>query len=96
MEFEPFVLREKTLGQLLDEVIAKYPDNDAIVYVDRDYRQTWKEFGVTVDELAKGLVALGVKPGEKIAIWATNVPFWISLMFASARIGAILLTVNTS
>ncbi len=96
MQFEPFVLREKTLGQLLDETIAKVPDNDAVIYVDREYRATWKEFGETVDDLAKGLMALGVQPGEKIAIWATNVPFWVSMMFACARIGAVLLTVNTS
>ncbi len=96
MEIEPFVLREKTLGQLLDEVIARFPDNDAVVYVDRDYRQTWKQFGQTVDDLAKGLMALGVQPGEKVAILATNVPYWVSLMFATARIGAVLLTVNTS
>lgn len=96
MEFEEFYVREKTLGQLLDEAVARCPDNDAIIYVDREYRQTWTEFRDTVDDLAKGLMALGIQPGEKVAIWATNVPFWVSLMFACARIGAILLTVNTS
>ncbi len=96
MEIEPFVLREKTLGQLLDETIAKNPDNEAIVYVDRDYRQTWREFGQVVDDLAKGLMALGVQKGEKIALWATNVPYWLALQFATAKIGAILITVNTN
>ena len=96
MYIEPFVLREKTLGQLLDEAIERAPDNDAVVYVDRDFRLTWKEFGEEVDTIAKGLMALGVQKGEKIAIWAPNVPFWVGLMFACARIGAILLTVNTS
>lgn len=96
MQLEPFVLREKTLGQLLDETIAKNPHGDALVYVDRDFRQTWTEFGANVDRLAKGLMALGVQPGEKVAIWATNVPYWVGLMFATARIGAVLLTVNTS
>ena len=96
MYVEPFVLREKTLGQLLDEAIAKAPDNDAVVYVDRDYRLTWKEFGDEVDTLARGLMGLGVQKGEKVAVWAPNVPFWVGLMFACARIGAVLLTVNTS
>ncbi len=96
MYVEPFVLREKTLGQILDETIARTPDTDALVYVDRDFRLTWSEFGREVDILAKGLMGLGVKKGEKVAIWASNVPFWVSLMFATARIGAILLTVNTS
>ncbi len=96
MYVEPFALRDKTLGRLLDDTIARFPDNDAVVYVDRDYRQTWSELGKNTDILAKGLMALGVGPGEKVALWASNVPFWVSLMFATARIGAILLTVNTS
>ena len=96
MYVEPFVLRERTLGQILDEAVAKAPDTDAVVYVDRDYRHTWKTFAEEVDTLAKGLMALGIQKGEKIAIWAPNVPFWVGLMFASARIGAVLLTVNTS
>ncbi|TVM16433.1 AMP-binding protein [Oceanidesulfovibrio indonesiensis] len=89
-------LREITLGQMLDEIIEKYPDNDALVYVDRDFRLTYRQFGELVDNLAKGLMALGVEHGEKVAVWATNVPYWIALQFATAKIGAILLTVNTS
>ena len=91
-----FVVQERTLGQILDEAAARFPDREALVYADRDYRQTWREFSDTVDDLAKGLMALGVEPGEKVAIWATNVPHWVTLMFATARIGAVLLTVNTS
>ncbi len=91
-----FVLREFTLGQLLDDTVARFPNNDAVVYVDREYRQTWKEFAQTVDELAKGLMALGVQKGEKVAIWANNVPYWVALQFATAKIGAILITVNTN
>ncbi len=87
---------DERLGDLLDKCIAEHPDNDALVYVDRDYRLSWKEFGVEVDRIAKGLIAMGVEKGEKIAIWATNVPDWITLMFASAKIGAILLTINTN
>jgi len=90
------ITREATLGQLLDETVSKYPDNDAIVYVDRNYRQTWKEFKDTVDDIAKGLMAMGVQKGEKVAIWATNVPHWVALQFATAKIGAILLTINTN
>ena len=89
------VLQSLTLGQILDRAIEKYPDNDAVVYYDRDYRLTYREFGDLVDQLAKGLMALGVKKGEKVAVWATNVPHWVPLQFATAKIGAILLTVNT-
>ncbi|SKA91116.1 fatty-acyl-CoA synthase [Paucidesulfovibrio gracilis DSM 16080] len=88
-------LKERTLGQLLDEAVENYPDNEAVVYVDRDYRQTYREFAEKVDTLAKGLMALGVKRGEKVAIWATNVPYWVAFQFATAKIGAVLLTVNT-
>lgn len=88
-------LREITLGQLLDEAVNDYPDNEAVVYVDRDYRLTYEEFSEFVDGLARGLMALGVKKGEKVAIWATNVPHWVAFQFATARIGAVLLTVNT-
>ena len=96
MDLEPFVLREKTLGALLDETIARFPHNDAIIHYERDLRQSWTGFGSDVDRLAKGLMALGVQKGDRVAIWATNVPHWITLTFATARIGAVLITVNTS
>lgn len=88
-------LQEETLGNILDEVVEKYPDNDAVIYVDRDFRLTYREFGELVDQMAKGLMALGVQKGEKMAIWATNIPHWVAFQFATAKIGAILLTVNT-
>ncbi len=89
-------LRERTLGQILDETVSKYPDNEAIVYVDRDFRLTYRQFADGVDEIARGLMALGVERGEKVAVWATNIPYWVTLQFATAKIGAILLTVNTN
>ncbi len=88
--------RDYTLGQLLDQTVARCGPQDALVYADRDYRLTWYAFNEEVDRLACGLMALGVKRGEKIAIWATNVPHWVQLMFAAAKIGAILLPLNTS
>lgn len=91
-----FELREWTLGQVLDHTVERFPDQDAVIYVDRNFRQSWREFAVVVDELAKGLMALGIKRGEKVAVWATNVPYWVALQFATAKIGAILITVNTS
>ncbi|MFH1035566.1 MAG: AMP-binding protein [Pseudomonadota bacterium] len=92
---EKTTLRNLTLGQILDQTIAKNPDNGAIVYVDRDLRLTYRQFGEVVDQLAKGLMALGVQKGEKVAVWANNVPHWVTLQFATAKIGAVLLTVNT-
>ncbi len=88
--------RERTLGQILDDTAGRFPDNDALVYLGRDCRRTWRELSAEVDRLARGLMAMGVQPGEKIALWATNVPWWVELFFASARIGAVLLAVNTN
>ncbi len=89
-------LRTLTLGQILDRTAAQFPDTEAVVYVDRDFRLTYREFNDLVDRMAKGLMALGIQRGEKVAVWATNVPYWVVLQFATARIGAILLTVNTN
>jgi fatty-acyl-CoA synthase len=85
-----------TLGQILDRAVTAHPDNEAIIYVDRDFRLTYREFSQTVDRLARGLMALGVQKGEKVAVWATNIPYWVALQFATAKIGAILITVNTN
>lgn len=90
------IVREITLGQILAETVAKHPNELAVSYADRGYRQTWQEFSDTVDTIAKGLMAMGVQRGEKVAVWATNVPHWVALQFATARIGAILLTINTN
>jgi fatty-acyl-CoA synthase len=89
-------LQELTLGQVLDRTVARFPDTEAIVYVDRDFRLTYREFGDLVDRLARGLMSLGVRKGEKVAVWATNIPYWVALQFATAKIGAVLLTVNTN
>lgn len=90
------IAREVTLGQILKETVDKYPDETAVAYADREYKQTWREFSDTVDDMAKGLMAMGIQKGEKVAVWATNVPHWVALQFATARIGAILLTINTN
>jgi len=90
------LLQNLTLGQILDRAVDTHPDTEAIIYVDRDYRQTYREFSESVDRVAKGLMALGIQKGDKVAVWATNIPYWVTLQFATAKIGAILLTVNTN
>ncbi len=86
---------EKTIGNILDETAGKYPDKDALVYVDRGLRYSYKEFRDECNKLAKGLMVLGVKRSEHVAVWAYNVPEWVILQFATAKIGAVLVTVNT-
>ena len=89
-------LRTITVGNLLNEVAEKYPDENAVKYTDRDYTRTWKEFNEEVERIAKGFLSIGLKKGDHIAIWATNTPEWLLTLFASAKIGAILVTVNTN
>jgi len=88
--------RDWTIGQMFDATVAAHEHQDAVVYADRNYRLTWGQFKTEVDRLAQGLMALGVQKGEKVAIWATNVPHWVTLQFATAKIGAVLLTINTN
>jgi len=85
-----------TVGSLLDNMAKNYPDNDALIYPERDLRYSYKQFNDTCRLIAKGLLRLGIKKGDNIAIWAYNVPEWVLLQFASAKIGAILVTVSTS
>ena len=85
-----------TVGDLLDQVAAQYPDDEAIKYIDRPYRRTWREFAQECDRVAKGLLAIGIGKGDHVAIWATNVPEWLITLFSCAKIGAVLVTVNTN
>lgn len=87
---------EITIGNLLEKVAMKYPNDQAIKYITRDYQRTWAEFNNEVDEIAKGFISIGIKKGDHIAIWATNTPEWLLTLFACAKIGAILVTVNTN
>ena len=89
-------LTNKTLGAYLEEWAEKMPEKDCIVYPDRDLRFSWKEFNERVDRLAKGLLTAGLQPGDKLGIWANNVPDWLTFMFATAKTGIILVTVNTN
>jgi fatty-acyl-CoA synthase len=83
-----------TIGQYFDREVAAHPDREFIVYPDRDLRWTYAGFDERVDRLAKGLLAIGFEPGEHLGIWARNVPDWLTFMFATAKIGVVLVTVN--
>lgn len=86
----------QTLGDFLDECAQKHPDNDALVYVERKLRYSYREFNDICRRAAKGFLKMGVKKGDKVAVWAYNYPQWIITMFATAKIGAVLVTVNTN
>ncbi len=89
-------LFDRTLGDWLEYWAAETPDNEYIVYSDRDLRFTWSAFNQRVDNMAKGLLAIGVTKGAHVGIWAQNVPDWLTFLYASAKIGAVAVTVNTS
>ncbi len=89
-------LIDLTLGQCLEKWALKLPEHDFLVYPDRGLRFSYSEFNQRVDLLARGLIKIGMQPGDKLGIWANNVPDWMTLMFATAKIGVILVTVNTN
>lgn len=85
-----------TIGKLLDDIAGRFPDNDALVYPERGLRYSYARFNQICRQVAKGLLALGIKKGDHVSIWAYNVPEWVILQFATAKIGAVLVTVNTA
>ena len=91
-----YELSTRTLGEWVEYWAEKTPDKDYIVYADRGLRFTWKEFNERVNHLAKGMLAIGIEKGTHVGLWATNVPDWLTFLYACARIGAVCVTVNTN
>ena len=89
-------LIEKTFSQLLDTMVQEFPDHLAFKYTTLDYTRTYSEFRDDVDRFARSLIALGVKPGSHVAVWMTNLPQWYIAFWATTKIGAVLVTVNTA
>ena len=85
-----------TFGQVLDRMVEEFPNQYAFRYTTLDYIRTYEQFRDDVDTFAKALIAMGVRAGSKVAVWATNVPAWYISFWASAKIGAVLVTMNTA
>ncbi|MBR2350745.1 MAG: AMP-binding protein [Clostridia bacterium] len=85
-----------TFPEVLDRVADEFPDQLCFKYTTLDYTRTYAEFREEVDRFARALVSLGVKAGSKVAVWATNLPAWYITFWATTRIGAVLVTVNTA
>src|SRR5215212_11138162 len=83
-----------TIGDLLDRQARRFGDHDALVHVEYSVHYTYAEFRDQCNRVAKGLLALGIQKGEHVGIWATNYPEWVVAQFATAKIGAVLVTVN--
>ncbi|MDQ8055650.1 AMP-binding protein [Bacillus velezensis] len=85
-----------TAGKLLERTAEFFPDREAVVYPERGLRYTYAEFDRLCRQTAKGLMKLGVEKGDHVAIWASNIPEWLAAQFATAKIGAVLVTINTN
>lgn len=85
--------QKKTFGSLADSMAERFGNREALVF--RDERYTFSEVREKIDAVARGLIELGVKPGDHVALWLMNRPEWIYTMFALARIGAVQVPVNT-
>ena len=85
-----------TFSQVLDRVAEEFPDQYCFKYTTLDYTRTYAEFREDVDRFARALVSLGVKAGSKVAVWATNLPAWYITFWATVKLGAVLVTVNTA
>ncbi len=84
----------RTIGEMFDEIANKYPDNDAIVSIHQNQRYTYRQLQSAVNRAAKGFIALGLKKGDRLAIWATNISEWIISQFATAKAGIIMVNIN--
>ena len=87
---------DATFSDVLDTMVENYPDQYAFKYPTLDYTRTYEQFRRDVDECAAALISLGVKAGDHVAVWATNVPEWFITFWATTKIGAVLVTVNTA
>ena len=89
-------LIDYTFPQVLDKICDNFPDQYAFRYTELDYTRTYSQFRDDVDEFARALITMGVRSGDHVAIWATNVPQWYITFWATTKIGAVLVTVNTA
>jgi fatty-acyl-CoA synthase len=87
-------LIEETIGAMLDRAVSRWPDTEALVSIEQGIRWNYAEFRRRADELAAGLLALGLEPGDRVGIWAPNCAEWALTQFATARVGLIQVNVN--
>lgn len=92
----PRAYQDVRVGELLALLARDYPEHEALIYPDRGLRYDFSQLEWMAREIGKGLISLGIEAGDRVALWAPNVPEWVVLQFALAKIGAVLVTVNTS
>ncbi len=87
-------LLSSTIGASLEATVDRFPDREALVVVHQGIRQTWAEFYGTINEVAKGLIAMGIQVGDRVGMWSPNFAEWIYIQYATAKIGAIQVNIN--
>jgi fatty-acyl-CoA synthase len=90
----PVPLLGKCIGEVLDDTAAAYPGNDALVIRHQQKRYSYAQLRDEAERVARGLLALGIRKGDRIGIWATNCAQWVVTQFATAKIGAVLVNIN--
>ncbi len=83
-----------TIGDMFDQTVAKYPDNEALIVCQQGLRYTYTQLKAEVDRCARALMAHGIAKGDRIGIWAPNRAEWAITQFATSKIGAILVNIN--
>ena len=87
-------LLEQTIGANLEATVDRFPDREALVVVHQGVRQTWAEFDATINEVAKGLMGIGIQAGDRVGMWSPNFAEWTYVQYATAKIGAIQVNIN--
>lgn len=87
-------LLDETIGDNLARIAAIHADRDALVSVEQQLRYSYAQFADAVDQVARGLVAIGVAKGDRVGIWSPNVAEWVICQYATAQMGAILVNIN--
>jgi fatty-acyl-CoA synthase len=90
----PVPLLGETIGENLDRTVERFADRDAIISVHQGIRRTYAKLHTAVEEIARGLLALGIEPGDRVGIWSPNNAEWLTLQYATAKVGAILVNIN--
>jgi fatty-acyl-CoA synthase len=85
---------ELTIGDYFAAQRALDPNHEFVVYPDRQLRWTYGDFDIRTNNLAKGLLAIGMRPGDHLGVWARNIPDWLTFMYATAKAGIVLVTMN--
>lgn len=85
-----------TIGQLVEDTASRYPDRPALIYPAMGIHQSYREFYSHCRDLAKGLIGLGIKRGDHVAVWTTNLPEWLYLQYSLGMVGGVFVTINTN